>query len=341
MEYKRTSSARLNSTGPINSMGTLGARSASSGLVATKPGLINAMTVDVEDYFQVSAFDDYISRNDWDQMPSRIEANVDRILELFDRRNVSGTFFTLGWVADNYPGVVRRIVDEGHELASHGWWHRRVTSLSPDKFSEDVRKTKTLLEDISGTAVKGYRAPSYSVNESTPWVHDILAETGHKYSSSIAPVKHDHYGMPDAPRFHHRRGQSGLLEVPVSTIVFRDNNIPAGGGGWFRLYPYFLSRYCIRKINTTDQQAGVFYFHPWEFDPDQPRQKGLDATTRFRHYVNLHSMQRKVDRLLGDFSWGRMDDIFLGYRESECMDDGTMDSVTEAVVPLNRFAAGL
>lgn len=273
--------------------------------------LVNAMTVDVEDYFQVSAFDPYISRDDWHKFPSRINTNVNRILELFSRYDVKATFFTLGWVADRYPGIVERIVSQGHEIASHGWNHLRVSTLTRNEFAADVRRTKGLLEDLSGTAVKGYRAPSYSINKQNKWAHDVLAEAGYEYSSSIAPIKHDHYGIPDAPRFIHARGISGLSEIPVGTIVFRGENIPCGGGGWFRLYPYRFTKYCVNKINSADRQPCVFYFHPWEIDPRQPRQCGLNFTTRFRHYINLSKTEQKIERLLQDFSWGRMDELFL------------------------------
>ena len=281
-----------------------------------KLAMVNAMTVDVEDYYQVSAFDPYVHKNTWGSYPSRVEANVDRILEMFASRSVVGTFFTLGCVAEQHPGMVRRIVSMGHEIASHGWQHNRVTSQTPKQFAEDISKTKLVLEDISGQAVKGYRAASYSVSEKTPWAHEELANTGHLYSSSIVPIKHDHYGIQDAPRVPFRVNPSGLLEVPISTIRWKDRNYPCGGGGWFRLYPYKISQMALSSVIKKDNQPCVFYFHPWEIDPKQPRVPGLCPKTRFRHYVNLKRMQPKLETLLDDFKWGRMDDIYLGASES-------------------------
>lgn len=277
-----------------------------------KLAMVNAMTVDVEDYYQVSAFDPYIAKDDWASYPSRVQANVDRILELFASRSVTGTFFILGHVAQEHPDMVRRIASMGHEIASHGWKHYRVTSQTQKQFSEDVRKTKAVLEDISSQEVKGYRAASYSVSENTLWAHEELALTGHCYSSSIVPVKHDHYGIPNAPRFPFHVNPSGLLEIPVSTVQLNEKNYPCGGGGWFRLYPYSLSKMALDSIIEKENRSCVFYFHPWEIDPKQPRTKGLDLKTRFRHYVNLHRMERKLESLLDDFRWGRMDDIYLG-----------------------------
>ncbi|MEE9320252.1 MAG: XrtA system polysaccharide deacetylase [Granulosicoccus sp.] len=278
---------------------------------AAPESLVNAMTIDVEDYFQVSAFENSISRDNWLAFEQRVEASTDRILSMLDEHSTKGTFFTLAWVAERYPELIRRIVDNGHELASHGCNHTRVTELSPESFCADVRRSKRVLEDIGGQQVKGYRAPTYSINKANDWAHDILADEGYLYSSSIAPIKHDLYGIPDAPRFAHRRGDSGLLEIPVSTVRLGGKNYPCAGGGWFRLYPYELSAWAMRRVNRKDAQSCVFYFHPWEIDAAQPRMSGLCAKTRLRHYLNLAKMQPRVEKLLKNFVWGRMDDIYL------------------------------
>lgn len=280
--------------------------------VANYMSIINAMTVDVEDYFQVSAFEKTIDRNQWDNIPCRVDRNMDRILNLFAEKEIKATFFTLGWVAERYPDLVRRIVSEGHELASHGFSHTRVTQQSREEFRTDIAKAKKLLEDIGGVAVKGYRAPSYSIGAENLWALDDLHEAGYRYSSSIYPVKHDLYGMPEASRFAFRpRGEQGILEVPITTIRFGSKNLPCGGGGFFRLYPYAVSRWALRKVNHAEQQSGMFYFHPWEIDPDQPRQQRISFKTRFRHYLNLGRMENRLQALLRDFSWDRMDNIFL------------------------------
>jgi polysaccharide deacetylase family protein (PEP-CTERM system associated) len=271
----------------------------------------NAMTVDVEDYFQVSAFERYIAREDWDAQPCRVEANVDRILGLFERHSVNATFFTLGWVAERYPALVRKMVDQGHEVASHGWSHVRVTQQTPEQFREDVVRTKALLEDLTGRPVLGYRAASYSIGADNPWAWNVLGETGHSYSSSIVPIRHDLYGMPGAPRFAFQPAGGDLVEFPVTTVRIAGRNLPCGGGGWFRLVPYPGMRWALRRVNTQDRQPAIFYFHPWEIDPAQPRQTGLDHKTRFRHYLNLDRTQARLDRLLVDFAWGRMDQVLL------------------------------
>jgi len=273
----------------------------------------NAMTVDVEDYFQVSAFERYIPREDWERLPCRVEHNMDHILDLFGTNGVRATFFTLGWVAERYPQMVRRVVEAGHELASHGWSHVRVTEQDRNQLRADVTRTKSLLEDLSGAPVLGYRAASYSIGERNLWALEILEEAGHSYSSSIYPIRHDLYGMPGAPRFVFRPNPSSrFLEVPVTTVQVAGRNLPCGGGGYFRLFPYALSRWALRRVNRSDKQPAIFYFHPWEIDPDQPRQRGISAKTRFRHYLNLDRMEGRLGRLLKDFRWGRMDDVFLG-----------------------------
>ncbi len=271
----------------------------------------NAMTIDVEDYFQVSAFAPYIARSDWDARECRVERNVERILALLEASGTHATFFTLGWVAQRYPALVRRIVAGGHELASHGYGHERASDLSPEAFRSDITRAKALLEDIGGSPVLGYRAPSFSIGKGNLWAFDELLAAGYRYSSSVYPIQHDHYGMPDSPRFAYPV-REGLLEVPVTTLRLGGKNLPSSGGGYFRLLPYALSRWLIAQVNRVDQQSAVFYFHPWEIDVDQPRVAGIDAKTRFRHYVNIPRTEARIARLLQDFAWGRMDEIFLG-----------------------------
>lgn len=272
---------------------------------------VNAISVDVEDYFQVSAFEESIRRDQWDSIEHRIKGSMDKVLQIFADRNTQATFFMLSWLAERYPELVKQIVGQGHELASHGSSHHRVTDLSKKEFKEDIERSKKILEDLSGVEVKGYRAPSYSIGESNVWALNIVAEAGYQYSSSIYPVKHDHYGFPNAPRFAFKDTQTGLVEIPITTMKLANRVFPAGGGGFFRLYPYALSRWIISRVNKVDQQSAVFYFHPWELDPSQPRQANLSAKTRFRHYLNLHKMESRIKRLINDFHWGRMDEIFL------------------------------
>ncbi len=279
-----------------------------------EPGaaIINAMTVDVEDYFQVSAFEDLVHREEWEGYSCHVEANTDRILALFDEHAVKATFFVLGWVAEHYPALVKRIVAGGHELASHGYNHTRVTNQTAQQFRDDVMRTKHILEDVGGVSVRGYRAASYSINEQNLWALRILEEEGYLYSSSIYPIRHDLYGMPAAPRFAFRPANTeGLIEIPVTTVKLLKRNVPCGGGGYFRLFPYALSRWALRSVNEQEQQSCVFYFHPWEIDPMQPRVPGVSAKTRFRHYLNLSRMEGRLRSLLCDFQWGRMDHIYL------------------------------
>ena len=271
--------------------------------------IVNALTVDVEDYFQVSAMAPHIARNTWDSQPCRVERNVQRLLALFSQHQARATFFTLGWIAERYPQLVREIVAGGHELASHGYGHLRASEQSRDDFTQDVQRAKALLEDIGGKAVLGYRAPSFSIGHTNPWAFDVLLEAGYQYSSSVYPVQHDHYGMPDAPRFPYA-ARPGLIEIPITTTRVMGRNLPAGGGGYFRLAPYKLSRWALRRVNTIDQRPAIFYMHPWEIDPDQPRVAGTDMKTRFRHYVNLSKTESRLGRLLHDFEWGRVDEVF-------------------------------
>lgn len=273
--------------------------------------ITNALTIDVEDYFQVSAFAPYIARSSWEGRECRVERNVNRILDMLSMGQAKATFFTLGWIAERYPQLVRRIVSEGHELASHGYGHERASDLSEAAFSQDIVRAKNILEDLGGVEVYGYRAPSFSISEGNLWAFDSLLRAGYQYSSSIYPIRHDHYGMPDAPR-HAHEVRPGLLEVPITTLRLFSRNFPSSGGGYFRLLPYSLSRWMLNRVNTDDNQAGIFYFHPWEIDADQPRIPGISAKTRFRHYVNIDRMESRLQQLLADFRWGRMDRIFLG-----------------------------
>ena len=271
--------------------------------------LRNALSVDVEDWFQVGAFETVIDRADWDSLNRRVEANTDACLAMFSSAGIKATFFTLGWVAHRHPQLIRRIVEQGHELASHGWDHARVFMLTPEQFRDDLAKTRACLEDAGGTAVTGYRAPSFSIDKRTPWAHPILAEAGYTYSSSVAPVVHDHYGWPEAPRFAFAPVDgSDFLELPVTTAKLGGRTLAAGGGGFFRLLPYQFSRWAVRQVNA-QQQSAIIYFHPWEIDPSQPRVANAPLRSKLRHYTNLRVMAAKLERLIGDFAWGRVDEI--------------------------------
>ena len=270
----------------------------------------NALTIDVEDYFQVSAFSAHIARSSWDSLDCRVEKNIDTILLLLSNTNTKATFFTLGWIAERYPKMVRKILAEGHELASHGYGHERVSSLTREEFYQDVSRAKNLLEDIGGKIILGYRAPSFSIGNNNLWALEILEKTKHMYSSSIYPVQHDHYGTPDAPRFVYK-SYGSLIEIPPTTFRLFERNIPASGGGYFRLYPYFLSKWMINQVNKKDNNPAVFYFHPWEIDVNQPVVTGLNLLSKFRHYVNLDKTEKKLEKLLKDFKWNRIDKIYL------------------------------
>jgi polysaccharide deacetylase family protein (PEP-CTERM system associated) len=270
----------------------------------------NALTVDVEDYFQVEAFAGIIDRGAWDAFPRRVVGNTERLLDLFAEAGVSGTFFTLGWVAERHPELVRRIVRDGHELASHGSDHYRIDQQSPEEFRDDVRRSKALLEDIGGTAVAGYRAPTFSVGVRSHWAHAILAEEGFRYSSSVYPIAHDLYGVPQAPR-RPFCPLPGFVEIPMTTMRLFGRNFPTSGGGWFRLLPYAVTRTALRRAGDELRTSCVFYLHPWEIDPGQPRQVQAPLRSRLRHYVNLGRTEDRLRRLLRDFRWTRMDRLFL------------------------------
>jgi polysaccharide deacetylase family protein (PEP-CTERM system associated) len=266
------------------------------------------MTVDVEDWFQVQAFAGSIPRGDWDTLERRVESNTDRFLQMFADASVHATFFTLGWVADRHPALVRRIVAAGHELASHGYAHRLAHEQTPDAFREDVGRARRLLEDVGGVPVVGYRAPTFSINTRNPWAFGVLADEGHAYSSSIYPIRHDLYGMPDAPRGPHRVADGRLLEIPMTTVQVGSRNLPCAGGGYFRLLPYVLFRLALRRANV--EQSGIFYTHPWEIDPGQPRNTAAPRMSQFRHYVNIGRTAHRIGRLLRDFEWDRVDEVF-------------------------------
>ncbi len=295
-------------------------------------GVVNAMTVDVEDYFQVSAFEGQVGKAQWQNWPLRVEDNTLRILDLFAEKEVRGTFFTLGWVAERFPGLIKRIVSDGHEVASHGWEHVRVNTQTPAAFRQDVERTRKLLQDLSGEPVLGYRAASYSIGATESWAWTELADAGYRYSSSIVPIRHDLYGIPGAPRFAFNAADDRLLEIPITTVPLAGRNINCGGGGWFRLFPYVFSRWAMSRVNDVDGQAGIFYFHPWEIDPEQPRPAGLSARTRFRHYLNLDRTYARLERLLSDFRWAVWMTFFCqgrrandrDRRNAECAGDGSL-----------------
>lgn len=277
---------------------------------------VNALTIDVEDYFQVSAFAPYIARSEWETRECRVERNVQRILQMLAQHKVQATFFTLGWIAERYPQLVREIAAQGHEVASHGYGHERASAQSEAEFFADVQRAKFVLEDLTGVPVQGYRAPSFSIGKDNLWAFDCLARAGYRYSSSVYPIAHDHYGMPDSPRFSYQV-RPGLIEIPVTTLRLFQRNFPASGGGYFRLLPYAVSRWMLNRVNTNDNQSGVFYFHPWEIDTEQPVVVGISRKTRFRHYVNIHRMDARLNCLLEDFKWDRMDKVFLNPTASE------------------------
>ena len=273
-------------------------------------GVVNGLSVDVEDWFQVGAFEDVIERDNWAQLDDRVDRNTRQVLDLFADSRVKATFFTLGWVAQRHGALMREIADQGHEIASHGWDHRRVFSMSREEFAEDIAKARKVLEDASGQQVTGYRAPSFSIDKRTPWAFEELAEHGYRYSSSVAPVTHDHYGWAEAPRFAFRPlRDSPLIELPVTTAMLGGKRVAAGGGGFFRVLPYAFSRWAIRQVNREEGRPAIFYFHPWEIDPGQPRVAGAPIKSRLRHYTNLEKMAGKLRQMIDDFQWGRIDAI--------------------------------
>ncbi|TRD12516.1 DUF3473 domain-containing protein [Erythrobacter insulae] len=284
--------------------------SATDPAASIKTPIINGLSVDVEDWFQVGAFETVIDRNDWDSLKTRVESNVDRIIDLFAQSGVKATFFTLGWVAERHPALIRRIADAGHEVASHGYDHARVFTFDRSGFAADIRKARTILEDASGQSITGYRAPSFSIDPRNLWAFEELAEQGYIYSSSVAPITHDHYGWREAPRFAFKPvSWSQMIEIPVTTAMLGAKRLAAGGGGFFRVLPYAFSRWAIRQVNARDERPAVFYFHPWEIDPDQPRVPDAPLRSKLRHYTGLDQMAGKLRDLTGEFAWGRMDAV--------------------------------
>lgn len=284
----------------------------------------NFLSIDVEDYFHVSAFENISAPAGWDARECRVEGNTDLILRILDELEVKATFFILGWVAERYPQVTKAIADAGHEVASHGYLHQRVALQERDSYRQDIRRSKALLEDQTGKAVLGYRAPSYSITRQTAWAFDELIEAGFKYDSSIFPMKHDFYGMPDWPRFAgyavNREGawtatdqvtadEKAIREIPITTLKIGGRNLPIAGGGYFRLFPYALTRWGLTHINEKESQPFVFYLHPWEFDPQQPRMAGAGAKSRFRHYLNLNRTEERFRSLLSDFKFVPLEEM--------------------------------
>lgn len=272
--------------------------------------LLNAMSVDIEDWFQVGAFESVIDRADWDRLEYRVESNTDAVLELFAETDIQATFFILGWVAERSPALMRRIVDAGHEVASHGYDHKRVFNLSPQEFRDDLERSRKLLQDSSGQPVTGYRAPSFSIDQRTPWAHEILAEQGYRYSSSVAPIRHDHYGWAGSPRFGWTPvAGAELIELPVTTVAAGGHVLAAGGGGFFRLLPYAMYQWAIDRMHREDGRSAIFYFHPWEIDPYQPRVENASIKSKLRHYSRLKIMRSKLCRVAKDYRWGRVDEL--------------------------------
>ncbi len=270
--------------------------------------MLNGLSVDVEDWFQVGAFETVIAKADWDRLTPRVERNTDAVLALFEEAAVKATFFTLGWVAHRYPALIRRVVAAGHEMASHGWDHQRVFTMTPEMFRADLARARAVIEDAAGVAVTGYRAPSFSIDQRTPWAHAILAEAGYRYSSSVAPITHDHYGWRDAPRYAFRPlADSALIELPVTVAEIAGRRV-ATGGGFFRLLPGALSSFAVRQVNSAAHPA-VFYFHPWEIDPGQPRVRAAPIKSKLRHYSRLGAMAGKLKTLIARHDWGRVDAV--------------------------------
>jgi polysaccharide deacetylase family protein (PEP-CTERM system associated) len=280
---------------------------------------VNYLSIDVEDYFHVSAFESISPPESWGNKELRVEINTDKILSILSANSVKATFFVLGWVAECCPDLVKRIASEGHEVASHGFSHQRVYNQSRAGFRQDIRRSKQFLEDLTGQPVFGYRAPSYSISKNTFWAFDELCEAGYLYDSSIFPIRHDLYGISDWPRFSapavkvsedlwqtckDPNGETTIMEVPISTVQIAGKNFPIAGGGYFRLFPYELTRLGLQRINHIEGQSFVFYLHPWELDPDQPRMNGAKWKSRFRHYLNLHKTEERLWRLLSDFRFG-------------------------------------
>ncbi|MCK9295300.1 MAG: DUF3473 domain-containing protein [Desulfobulbaceae bacterium] len=265
--------------------------------------LTNYLTIDVEDYFQVAAFEDIITPDSWASMECRVERNTAVILGILGKYKVRATFFVVGWIAERYPALVQEISRQGHEIGCHSYLHRKIYDMTPEEFREDTRRAKNILEDITGRSVLGYRAPSYSITRKSLWALDILEELGFHYDSSIFPIYHDNYGIPDAPRFEYKLPNHAMMEYPISTTLFMGRKIPVAGGGYFRLFPYWFTKLALKKINTDERKPFVFYLHPWEIDPDQPRFNHAGKLSKFRHYNNLHKTCGRFMKLLSDFDF--------------------------------------
>lgn len=270
---------------------------------------LNAMTVDVEDFFHVSAFESIIKPEQWQEYQPRVDMNTRRLLDLFAKTGVKSTFFVLGWVAERYPELIKEIHQQGHEVASHGYAHRRASEQTREEFFEDVKRSKDHLENLLGIEIQGYRAPSFSIGYTNEWAFEVLAELGFKYSSSTYPVKHDLYGTPDWPRFAYKRPEN-IIEIPIPTLKMMGKQVPIGGGGYFRLYPYKMTQKLVTKYLRQEKQPYSFYFHPWEIDAEQPRLTDAPLKSRFRHYVNLSRTEAKLESLLNDFNWSTMKDVY-------------------------------
>lgn len=264
----------------------------------------NYLTIDVEDYFQVAAFEDIISPSSWDSMEQRVEQNTSCILDILARYDIKATFFVVGWTAERFPELVRKIKAAGHDIGCHSYHHKKIYDLTPEEFRQDTKQAKEILEDITGEEITGYRAPSYSITRKSLWALDILEGLGFKYDSSIFPIVHDNYGIPDAPRFEYRLPDHDMMEYPISTAPFMGRKIPIAGGGYFRLFPYWFTRMALKKINNREKKPFIFYLHPWEIDPAQPRMKHARALSRFRHYNNLDKTEKRFARLLEEFEFG-------------------------------------
>lgn len=264
----------------------------------------NYLTIDVEDYFQVSAFEDIVGIDQWKGFESRVVKNTNRILEILDDNSVKATFFILGWVAEHFPELVRDISRSGHRIGCHSYLHRKIYTLTPDEFKEDTIKAKAILENLTGKQIIGYRAPSYSITNKSLWALEILGELGFTYDSSVFPIIHDNYGIPDAPRFQYEHEATGLTEYPISTALMAGRKIPISGGGYFRFFPYWFTRYALKTINKKEGKPFVFYLHPWELDPEQPRFQSASLRSRFRHYLNLNATEARFKRLLQEFKFG-------------------------------------
>ena len=302
----------------------------STGIASRPKPIVNAMTIDVEDYFQVSAFEHQVSRSQWGSFESRVTRNTESLLQMMDEARVQATFFVLGWVAERFPSLVRQIVARGHELASHGYEHRLVYSMTPAQLGEDLRRARVALEDASGAAVVGYRAPSYSITRESLWALDVLIDQGYEYDASIYPIHHDRYGIPDWPRHIHRIERPGgaIWELPGSTIRWAGANFPIGGGGYFRLLPYGWTRRGIARLNSVERQSAVFYLHPWEVDPGQPR-LDIRGLSRLRHYRNLDKTEGRLRRLMREFRFGPVRDV-LGQAGAQLVDAAVAQRATVA-----------